>query len=77
MDKDQLLASLLVGNEDIGGVSFEDDGRYCDWSSESENGVCFEVGDMGTGEATAIDVAWSEMERLQRALTLRLLQRGQ
>lgn len=74
MDRDQLMASLLVGNEDDGGVAFDDD-RYFDWSTEKKDGVGMEVSD-GTDTAV-VDLTWSEMERLQRALPLRLLQREQ
>lgn len=65
----------MVGDEDEGGVSFED-GRYFDWSDSREGGGrSFEVGDERSMEAAAVDLTWSELERVQRALTRLLLTR--
>jgi len=74
----ELLAALLVNSEDDGAIAFDDD-RYIDWSTnvrdsdDEETGRWFEIGD---GEdATCIPLSWADIERLQRALTLALINR--
>lgn len=75
MDTDELMASLLAGEDGSEAVAFED-GRYVDWSVvNGDEGVSFVVGDRESG--FGFDLTWSEVERVQRALTLRLLQRGE
>lgn len=80
MTRDQLLASLLAGREDDGAVRFED-GSYIDFSCplydddyETVTGRSVEFGDED-GEAVGIPMTWARLERLQRALTLLLLER--
>lgn len=78
MNRDELLASLTLGIEDLNGVYFDaeegSEGRYMDWSSERDGGVYFEVHDEDDTTAS-VHISWPEMERLQRALTLALLKR--
>lgn len=71
MNREQLLASLQINTEDRGGVYLA--GRYIDWSVSDDNSRRFEVGD--DNDAVSIELTWPEIERLQRALTLLLLER--
>ena len=70
--RELLLASLLVGDDDKDGIYFDED-RYFDWSGAREDGRLVELGDVD-GSAN-MEMTWSEIERLQRALTLLLLNR--
>lgn len=81
MNRDQLLASLAAGREDVGGINFDDD-TYMDWSTETHDpqdydtitGRNFEIVDTD-GDIVRLDMTWDRIERLQRALTLLLLER--
>jgi hypothetical protein len=75
----ELLAALLVNSEDEDAIAY-DDSRYIDWSCRTqdqngqETGRIFELGD--DDGATSIELSWAEIERLQRALTLALINRN-
>jgi uncharacterized lipoprotein YddW (UPF0748 family) len=70
-DTEQLIASLTTTNPDVDGVQF-DDGRYFDWSTRTDDGVEFQAGT--EAEAAVVDMSRDDVVRLQRALTLWLLQ---
>lgn len=72
MTRTELIASLTAGTEDIDGV-YLGEGRYIDWSSETDDGRRVEVGE--GPDAVQADWTWTEIERVQRALTLLLLSR--
>lgn len=78
MTKEELLASLTA-TADRDAIDFDpNDGAapYIDWSSDHdgyENGRHFEFG--ADGEAVMFGLTWAEIERLQRALTVLLLER--
>lgn len=71
MTNEQLIASLTADPTDVDGVYF-DDGRYLDWSTRVDNGVQLQLGD-DTG-AALVEMDRAEVVRVQRALTLWLLQ---
>lgn len=69
---DLLIQSLSATNTDNGGVQF-DDGQYLDWSCDGDNdGPRLEVGDVD-GNIAIIDLSRDDVARIQRALTLWLL----
>jgi hypothetical protein len=75
-EREMLLASLVLVNEDAGGVYFDYDqdydGRYIDWSCKlADGGRQFEVGD-GT-EGVQLELTRAELVRLHAALTRLLL----
>ncbi len=74
MTRDELLASLTE-TADRDAVCFDEGGggRYIDWSIETADGRSFTLDD-GEGEAAAIELTWSEIERLHKALTVLLLE---
>lgn len=78
MTRDELIASLTA-TADPGAIHFEgrNDGSYIDWSCKSADvdGRDFEFGD-GDGDCVQIGLSWAEIERVQRALTLLLLNRA-
>lgn len=72
-----LLASLLDDSDD-GSITFDDD-RYIDWSvpvdrDDPDSGRVFEIQDPD-GDLVQLPLSWAEIERLQRALTITLLNR--
>jgi hypothetical protein len=76
--RELLIAALLVNAEDDGAIAFDDD-RYIDWSiaanhDDPDSGRRFEVAD-ADGDLVQLDLSWAEIERLQRALTLTLINR--
>jgi hypothetical protein len=81
MTRQELLNSLTAGREDVDGVTFDDE-TYLDWSTkvhdpadyETITGRSFEVVDTD-GDVVRLDMTWDRIERLQRALTLLLLER--
>lgn len=83
MNREQLLISLTAGREDITGVYYDGDlnGDYIEWSSQLHDeddpdrviGRMMEIHD-GTVHAQ-LEMTWDRIERLQRALTLLLLER--
>lgn len=83
MNREQLLASLTAGHEDLTGVYYDGDltGVYIDWSSElhaddDPDRVIGRMMEIHDGEVHAqMEMPWDRIERLQRALTLLLLER--
>jgi hypothetical protein len=68
MTREQLIASLAATDNRDYQLS---DGRYFDWSTETEDGVSMEIGD-GT-EAVVLDLTRDEIQSLQQRLTAWLL----
>jgi hypothetical protein len=69
---DLLIQSLIAAGTDTGGV-YLDDSQYLDWSNDGDNdGPRLEVGD-ADGNVATIDLSRDDVARIQRALTLWLL----
>jgi hypothetical protein len=71
------LLTALAMTVDRGAIDFDPDqdlSRYIDWSVETGEGRSFELG--AGGDQVVVDLTWAEITRLQRALTVLLLERG-
>jgi len=71
IDTAQLIQSLVAVGDDMTATYFKD-GRHLDWSTNTPDGVNLEVGNED-GEAVQLSLSRDEVSRIQRALTLWLL----
>jgi hypothetical protein len=71
IDTDYLLKSLTASRDDLTAVHF-DDGRYLDWSTTTDEGVRMELGE--GADAVQVGLSRNDVARIQRALTLWLLE---
>jgi hypothetical protein len=74
MTNTELLA-MLTATVDRDAIDFDPDaseGLYIDWSTKTDGGRQFEIG--ANDETVTAEMTWSQIARLQQALTLLLLE---